>query len=125
VKRESFVLERANVLRGTLRRSVSARSLSFAGLSECSNVRKRSKLWVSDSTNDASRVARRDREGGDILRDDGAGADDDSITQGDALKNHETSPKEGLLALTVESKEHPFAPLSPWSPANRDKLYAR
>ena len=43
-----------------LRRSVSAGSLSFAGLSERSNARKRSKLWGSDSANDASRVAGRD-----------------------------------------------------------------
>jgi len=43
VKRESFVWERANALR--LKRS---------------NARKRSKLWGSDSANDASRVAGRD-----------------------------------------------------------------
>jgi len=64
----------------TLRRSVSAGSLSFAGLSECSNARKRSKLWGSDSANDASRVARRDRVGGDIFGDDGTGTDDDAVT---------------------------------------------
>ena len=85
MKRESFRRESANVRRlkcvkVAFRRSVSAGSLSFAGLSECSNVRKRSKLSGSDSANDASRVAGGDREGGDIFGDDGTGTDDDAVT---------------------------------------------
>ena len=105
---------------------------------ETSNGPKRSKLWGSDTANDASRVAGSDRESGDIFGNDGAGADDDTVTQGDTLKNYGTRSKDverrgkidryedqGLLALTVESKERPFARLSLWSPANRDKLYAR
>ena len=60
-----------------LRCSISADSLSFllrqgfgervGGLSEYSNARKRSKLWGSDSANDASWVTDGDRVGGDII----------------------------------------------------------
>jgi len=66
---------RLKCVKVALRRSVSAGSLSFAGLSERSTARKRSKLWGSDSANDASRVAGGDREGVDIFLDDEAGAD--------------------------------------------------
>ena len=63
-----------------LRRSVSAGSLSFllrqgfgervGGLSECSNARKRLKLWGSDSADDNSPVSGGDRESGDIFCED-------------------------------------------------------
>jgi len=49
-------------------------------------------MW--NGAHDTGRVARSDRVGGDIFRDDGAGTDNDSVTQGDTLKNHRTSPKE-------------------------------
>ena len=69
------------------------------GACECSKVEtsngpKRSKLWGSDSADDTSRVAGSDREGGDIFGNDGAGADDDTVTQGDTLKNYGTSSNE-------------------------------
>ena len=76
MKRESFLWERENALRLALRRSVSAGSLSFAGRSECSNARKRSKLWSSDSPNDAGWIAGGDREGEGIFVEDEAGAND-------------------------------------------------
>ena len=51
-------------------------------------------IRIGDRADDTGRVARRDRVGGDIFRDDGAGADDDSIPQGDTLKNYGTSANE-------------------------------
>ena len=81
MKRESFVWERANALR--LKRS---------------NARKRSKLWGSDSANNASRVASGDRVGGDIFCDDGAGADNDTVTQGDSFENDGASSNEAAAA---------------------------
>lgn len=43
-------------------------------------MRQRLRLRGRDSANDASWVARRDGVGRDIFGDDGAGADDDSVT---------------------------------------------
>ena len=66
-----------------LLRSVLAGSLSFllrqgfgervGGLSECSNVRKRSKLWGSDSAKDVAWIIGGDRGGNqeDMLNRDG------------------------------------------------------
>ena len=45
-------------------------------------------IRIGNRANDAGRVSGGDRVGGDIFCYDGASADDGSITQGDALKNH-------------------------------------
>ena len=50
-------------------------------------------IRAGNRANDAGWVAGSDREGGDIFGNDGAGADDDTVTQGDTLKNYGTSPK--------------------------------
>ena len=44
-------------------------------------------IRIGNCANDAGRVTGNDRVGGDIFRDDGAGADDDSVAQRDTLKN--------------------------------------
>jgi len=44
-------------------------------------------IRIGNCANDAGRVTGSDRVGGEIFRDDGAGADDDSVTQCDTLKN--------------------------------------
>ena len=45
-------------------------------------------IRIGNRANGAGRVSCGHREGGDIFGYDGASADDGSITQGDALKNH-------------------------------------
>ena len=57
-------------------------------------------IRIGNRADDAGRVAGGDRVGGDIFGDDGTGADDNSVTQCDTLKNYGTSPKD----IVVETK---------------------
>ena len=51
-------------------------------------------IRIGNRANDAGRVSGGHRVGGDIFSYDGASANDDSVTQGDALENHGTRPNE-------------------------------
>ena len=51
-------------------------------------------IRIGNRANDTGRVAGGDRVGGDIFGDDGTGADDNAVTQGNALNNHRTSIKD-------------------------------
>lgn len=44
-------------------------------------------IRIGNRADDTGRVARSNRVGGDIFGNDGAGADDNAITQGDAFEN--------------------------------------
>ena len=44
-------------------------------------------IRIGNRANDAGRVAGGDRVGWDIICDNGAGADDDAVTQGDSFEN--------------------------------------
>ena len=55
-------------------------------------------IRIGNRADDTGRVAGGDREGGDIFGDDGASADDDSVTQSDAFENDGAGPNKTAAA---------------------------
>ena len=55
-------------------------------------------IRIGNRANDAGWVARRDRVGRDIFGYDGAGADDDAVTQGDSFENNGARADEAAAA---------------------------